>query len=68
MSSDIDTPSEPALPPADEPISEIDHITVENDDEPNECALFPASASESELMTTWISAQEGSFVDLASSR
>ncbi len=68
MTSDIDHPSEAPLPPTDEPTLEIDHITVENDDDPNECALFPATASEAELTTTWISAQEGSYIDLESIR
>ncbi|MCU4740660.1 hypothetical protein OB955_08070 [Halobacteria archaeon AArc-m2/3/4] len=56
--SEVDSPSRPPL----------EHVTVENDDAPDECALFPCEATESELHTTWITAQEGSFVDLESMR
>ncbi|WP_254766851.1 DUF7511 domain-containing protein [Salinilacihabitans rarus] len=66
MSSDPDVDTrrdgaDPQSPP-------IDHVTVENDDAPNECALFPREASEEELLTTWITAHEGSYVDLESMR
>lgn len=44
----------------------LEHVTVENDGAPDECALFPCGATETELHTTWITAQEGSFVDLES--
>ncbi|OVE84873.1 DUF7511 domain-containing protein [Natronolimnobius baerhuensis] len=43
-------------------------VTVENDDAPDECAIFPDDASEDELMTNWISAQSDSFVALESMR
>jgi hypothetical protein len=43
--------------------------TVEEHDEgPAECTLFPCNVDGVELMTTWITAQEGSFVDLESMR
>lgn len=64
MTSNIDvTP-----PVTDEPPIELDHVTVENDDAPNECAIFPREASEDQLMTTWISAHDESFVALESMR
>ena len=66
MSHEIDTHPDSAEPTR--PTPAIEHITVENDDEPNECALFPQDASENELLTTWITAQEGSYVDLESTR
>lgn len=47
---------------------ELDHVTVANDDGPDECVLFPQEASDAELMTTWIAAFEGSYVDLESAR
>ncbi|SFB71225.1 hypothetical protein SAMN05444422_101397 [Halobiforma haloterrestris] len=47
---------------------ELDHVTVENDNAPDECAVFPRAASEEELMTNWIAAHEGAFVDLESMR
>ncbi|ADD06257.1 uncharacterized protein Nmag_2701 [Natrialba magadii ATCC 43099] len=50
------------------PSVELDHVTIDNGPEADECALFPADAPEEELMTNWISAIEGSFVDLDSMR
>ena len=47
---------------------ELDVVTVENDEAPDECAIFPRNADEDELMTTWISAHEESFVSLESMR
>lgn len=41
---------------------------VEYDDAPDECTIFPGNVSEWERLTTWITAQEGSFVDLQSVR
>ncbi|MFC6717154.1 hypothetical protein ACFQGT_06340 [Natrialbaceae archaeon GCM10025810] len=46
----------------------FEHVVVENDDEPDECAIFPREATEVELMTTWISASGDAFTDLASVR
>lgn len=46
----------------------FDYVTIENDDTPNECAIFPRNATEGELMTNWIAAHEGSFVGLESMR
>ena len=34
-------------------------------DAPDECTIYPTNATEEELVTTWISAQEGSYVSLA---
>lgn len=39
---------------------------VEYEDAPDECTIFPRGVSGVERMTTWISAEEGSYVDLAS--
>lgn len=76
MSHDIDTHDYSRTDRTDEIEAETDnpspplleHVTVENDGAPDECALFPHEATESELHTTWITAQEGSFVDLESMR
>ncbi|WP_276255781.1 DUF7511 domain-containing protein [Halomontanus rarus] len=46
----------------------LEHVTVENDGAPDECALFPCEATETELHTTWMTAQGESFVDLESMR
>ncbi|MFB6184548.1 MAG: transcriptional regulator [Haloarculaceae archaeon] len=35
---------------------------------PVECTIFPSDAAGSELITTWMTAREGSFVDLAAMR
>lgn len=51
-----------------DPSPELDHVTIDNGEEADECAIFPADAPEEELMTNWISAIEGSFVDLESMR
>lgn len=55
-------------PDTEAPTVELDHVTVENDDAPDECAIFPHEASGDELTTTWIAAQDDSFVDLESMR
>ncbi|WP_306056349.1 DUF7511 domain-containing protein [Natronococcus wangiae] len=47
---------------------ELDHVTIENEDAPNECAIFPRNATEKELMTAWIEAHDDAFVDLESMR
>jgi hypothetical protein len=38
------------------------------DDAPDECTVFPVEVSEADLVTTWVSAREGSFVPLAEMR
>lgn len=35
---------------------------------PNICTIFPAFASDEEIMTCWITAEEGSYVSLVSVR
>ncbi|AFO59233.1 hypothetical protein [Natrinema sp. J7-2] len=55
-------------PDGEEPTAEFDHVIVENDDAPDECALFPHAASEDELTTAWIAAYDDSFVALESMR
>jgi len=43
--------------------------TVErSDDGPDECTLFPCNVDGLDLMTTWMTAREDSFVDLESMR
>ena len=39
---------------------------VEYEDGPDECTIYPNGVSGVERMTTWISAKEGSYVDLGS--
>ncbi|MFC4436696.1 MULTISPECIES: DUF7511 domain-containing protein [Natrialbaceae] len=50
------------------PVFELDHVTIENENAPNECAVFPRDATEEELMTNWIEAHDDAFVDLESMR
>lgn len=38
-------------------------VTVERDDGPDECTLYPRGASGVDRMSAWITAEEGSFVD-----
>ncbi|EMA40226.1 DUF7511 domain-containing protein [Halobiforma nitratireducens] len=65
---DPDEPGGVRPPLESNPGIELDHAHVENDDAPDECALFPRAASEDELVTNWIVAHEGSFVELESVR
>ncbi|WP_222919935.1 hypothetical protein [Natrinema sp. SYSU A 869] len=53
---------------SEESTAELDHVTIENDDAPNECAIFPHEASEDELMNAWIAAHDDSFISLESMR
>ncbi|SFG59584.1 hypothetical protein SAMN04488063_2530 [Halopelagius inordinatus] len=52
------------------PVSPPDYeaTVVSYDDEPDECTIYPADATEDELVTTWISAKSGSYVSLADAR
>lgn len=43
--------------------AELEHVTVEYEDAPSACTLYPRRCSESDLVTHWITAEEGSFVD-----
>lgn len=48
------------------PADDVEYVAIvaPYDDAPDECTIFPAGLSEEELLTTWISAKEGSFVSL----
>jgi hypothetical protein len=39
---------------------------VEYENAPDECTIYPSGVTGMEQMTTWISAEEDSFVDLES--
>ncbi|WP_246998688.1 DUF7511 domain-containing protein [Halosolutus gelatinilyticus] len=69
MTNDIDKHETDTLPVRreEQPI-DLEHVTIENPDAPDECAIFPRGADDDELMTTWITAHDDSFVDLASMR
>lgn len=63
MTQNADSPT-----PTDESPIDLDSVTVENEDAPDECALFPREASEDELQTAWIVAHDDGFVSLESMR
>lgn len=48
--------------------AELDHVTVEYENAPSACTLYPRDCSEADLVTHWLTAEEGSFVDLADVR
>jgi hypothetical protein len=48
--------------------SAYDAVVVSYDDAPDECTVFPVGVDETEIVTTWISAAEGSFVSLVTMR
>ncbi|MFC7130850.1 DUF7511 domain-containing protein [Haloferax chudinovii] len=47
---------------------ELVAIVAPYDDAPDECTIFPAGLTDDELLTTWLSAQEGGYVALAEMR
>ncbi|RQG92428.1 DUF7511 domain-containing protein [Natrarchaeobius chitinivorans] len=60
--------AEPRTPDPDDPTDELDHVVIENDDAPNECAIFPQGASEDRLVSSWLTAHGDSFIALESMR
>lgn len=61
---------EDSLPGTGEAVSppEYEATVVSYDDEPDECTIYPANATDEEVVTTWISAKSGSYVSLADMR
>jgi len=55
-------------PHPDGPRHELDHVTIENDDLPDECAMFPAESSDIDHVASWIVAHDDSFVSLTEMR
>ncbi|MFC4357659.1 hypothetical protein ACFO0N_06815 [Halobium salinum] len=47
---------------------ELVGTVVRYDGAPDECTVYPRDATEAELLTTWITAAESSFVDLEEMR
>ncbi|WP_117593151.1 DUF7511 domain-containing protein [Haloprofundus halophilus] len=43
---------------------EVDHVISPSSFGPDRCTLFPADATDEELLTTWVSADEGAYVPL----
>lgn len=46
----------------------LEHVTVEYENAPGACTVYPRDCSEADLTTRWITAKEGSFVDLEERR
>ncbi|WP_339104696.1 hypothetical protein [Haloterrigena salinisoli] len=63
MTPDADTARQ-----TDASLTELDHVTIENDDAPDECAIFPREASDEKLDSAWIVAYDDGFVPLESMR
>jgi hypothetical protein len=42
----------------------LESIIERYDDQPNECTLYRSDVPERRRLSTWISAKEGSYVDL----
>lgn len=55
-----------ATPP--DPLSTYGAEIVVSQDAPAECTIYPTDIPTEKRITTWISAQEGSFVSLADRR
>lgn len=43
----------------------FEHVVV-HDDGTAECTIFPSSCDDKEIVTNWVTAKRGSFVDLES--
>ena len=52
----------------DGPATKLRATVVEYEEAPNECTIHPRGVSGMDRMTTWISAEEGAYVDLESFR
>lgn len=50
------------IEPAEQPAL-FEHVIVENDDHPDECAFVPPESSSAPEATTWILAVDEGFVD-----
>lgn len=47
---------------------ELDAVVIDNPSSVNECVLYPADATDDELETMWIHAEEGDYTPLADSQ
>jgi hypothetical protein len=45
--------------------SRVSTVVIENPNTPNECVLYPSNATDHELETTWIIAEEGDYTSLS---
>lgn len=54
--------------PIEEPTTELEHVTIENDDAPDECVIFPQGAGDGDHGSAWLIAHGNGFVSLDSMR
>ena len=47
--------------------SELSAVVIDNPNSANECVLYPSDATDEELETMWILAEEGDYSPLANS-
>lgn len=66
MTTDADT--RPNRTDPDEPSIDLVHVTIDPDDGPSECAIFPRDGTDEQLRAAWITAQDGSFFELDAMR
>jgi len=50
------------------PAQQLEAIVEKYETRPDQCTIFPSSTEGVERMSTWVSAREGSFVDLQTMR
>ncbi|UPW01416.1 hypothetical protein M0R88_04765 [Halorussus gelatinilyticus] len=66
--TDVTSPNADDCAPTDDPPSDrpadLRAVVEERDDRPDECTLYPPDADDEALVAEWITAEEGSFVDL----
>ncbi|WP_425498574.1 DUF7511 domain-containing protein [Natrinema salinisoli] len=46
----------------------VSTVVIENPNSPNECVLYPSDATDEELETTWVPAEEGDYTRLLDRR
>ncbi|WP_157572919.1 DUF7511 domain-containing protein [Halogranum rubrum] len=66
-STDADTDGSMQVPPfygSDATQPKYDAEIARYDDAPDECTISPTATEGEERLTTWLSAQDGSYVDL----
>ncbi|MFC6990152.1 hypothetical protein ACFQJD_18255 [Haloplanus sp. GCM10025708] len=50
------------------PTFDVRYAVEVEDDEPDRCTMYPADAADEDQMTTWITAEQGSYVSVVSRR
>lgn len=68
MSSDRTLPKDPLSTDFPYGIPGYMSILEEYDDQPDQCTIFPTDRSDVDRTTTWITAEEGSYVAIRDSR